>query len=475
MNAYQTVIGLEVHVELLTDSKMFCSCSAEFGGEPNSHVCPVCLGLPGSLPVVNKKALELGLRTAIALNCQVSPLSIFVRKSYFYPDLPKNFQISQYRNPLGVQGWLEVDGRKIGITRVHMEEDTGKLLHELSEEFSFIDFNRSGVPLMEIVTEPDIHNPEEAEKFLMELHRLLRYIEVSDCNMEEGSLRCDANISVKKLSDTHLGTKVEVKNMNSFKSVRKALHYEETRLRGILESGGTVEQETRLWDDGREATEGMRTKEEAHDYRYFPEPDLPPVFIEPQAVDEARKMVGELPGVRQARFRNQFGLSPYDASVLTAEKALADYFERACEFCNKPKQISNWIQTNLLGILKEKGGSVSDCPVLPEHLASIVEFVESGRITATAGKIVLAEVFATGKNPERIISERNLIRIDDVSELERVVTEVIKENQQAVMDFRQGKERAIGFLVGMAMKKTGGKANPNIVKDLIINAIKNSR
>ncbi|HXK45351.1 MAG TPA: Asp-tRNA(Asn)/Glu-tRNA(Gln) amidotransferase subunit GatB, partial [bacterium] len=346
MNEFQTIIGLEVHVELLTESKMFCCCSTRFGKEPNTQVCPVCLGLPGALPVVNEKAIELGIKTAVATNCKINQEFIFVRKSYFYPDLPKNFQISQYREPLAVNGYLYVNGRKIGITRIHLEEDTGKLLHdEKTGNWSCIDFNRSGIPLMEMVTDPEISTPEEAEDFLRQLRQIISYIGVSDCIMEEGSLRCDANISIKKTTDSQLGTKVEVKNMNSFRSVRRALTFEQERMIEILEKGQNIVQETRLWNEQMQVTEGMRTKEEAHDYRYFPEPDLLPFRIDAETIKKISLEIGELPDARKNRFQQNYGLSLYDSEVLTAEKPISDYFEKAVSCYHKPKQIANLIQT----------------------------------------------------------------------------------------------------------------------------------
>ncbi|MCM8788944.1 MAG: Asp-tRNA(Asn)/Glu-tRNA(Gln) amidotransferase subunit GatB, partial [Candidatus Omnitrophica bacterium] len=369
MNEFQTVIGLEVHVELLTNSKMFCCCSTQFGSQPNTQVCPVCLGLPGALPVVNEKAIELAIKTGIALNCKINNEFIFVRKSYFYPDLPKNFQISQYRNPIGENGYLFINGKKIRITRIHLEEDTGKLVHdEQTGMWSCVDFNRSGVPLMEIVTEPEISSPQEAEKFLQRLKRLISYIGVSDCIMEEGSLRCDANISVKRKSDSKLGTKVELKNMNSFRAVRRGLAYEEQRIIQMLKENKTVGQETRLWNEALQITEGMRTKEEAHDYRYFPEPDLLPFRITPDRIEKIRAEIGELPDEREKRFQKEYLLSGYDSAILTSEKVIADYFEKALSYHNKPKQIANWIQTELLGLLKEHHTKPHECKITPGSL-----------------------------------------------------------------------------------------------------------
>lgn len=468
MDEFQTVIGLEVHVELLTDSKMFCHCSTKFGSQPNTQVCPVCLGLPGALPVVNEKAIELGIKTGIALNCKIKDEFIFVRKSYFYPDLPKNFQISQYLQPIAIKGYLIVDEKKIGITRIHLEEDTGKLIHdEKTGNWSYIDFNRSGIPLMEIVTEPEISSPEEAENFLEKLKQIVSYIGVSDCIMEEGSLRCDANISVKRKNETKLGTKVELKNMNSFKSVRRALTYEQNRMIELLKQNKPVIQETRLWNETLQITEGMRTKEEAHDYRYFPEPDLLPFKIDKDYIEKIKSEIGELPDDRKIRFQKDFMLSPYDSEILTSQKSIADYFEKTVIHYNKPKQIANWVQTEILGILKEYHCKIEECKITPEYLAKTVKMINDGVISSTAGKAILREIFLTGKSPEILVKEKNLTQITNLSDIEKMVKEVIEQNQQAVDDYKAGKTQAIGFLVGQVMRKSQGKANPVTVKEII--------
>ncbi|MCM8825773.1 MAG: Asp-tRNA(Asn)/Glu-tRNA(Gln) amidotransferase subunit GatB [Candidatus Omnitrophica bacterium] len=468
MDEFQTVIGLEVHVELLTDSKMFCGCCAKFGAKPNTQVCPVCLGLPGSLPVVNEKAIELAIRTGIALNCKINHEFVFVRKSYFYPDLPKNFQISQYRNPVAEDGYLTVDGKNIGIARIHLEEDTGKLVHdEQTGMWSAVDFNRSGIPLMEIVTKPEISSPQEAENFLQKLKRLISYIGVSDCIMEEGSLRCDANLTVKRKMDLKLGTKVELKNMNSFRSVRRALSYEEQRIIEMLKEDKTVEQETRLWNETLQITEGMRTKEEAHDYRYFPEPDLLPFKIEHDLIERIKVQIGELPDEREKRFQKEYLLSSYDTAILTAEKEIADYFEKALSLHNKPKQIANWIQTELLGLLKEHHIKPGDCKVSPESLARIVKMVDQGTISSAAGKTILKEIFLTGQDPEIFVKEKNLTQITDTAEIEKIILQVIQQNQKAVIDYKTGKPQALGFLVGQVIKQSKNKANPVQVKQLL--------
>lgn len=455
-------------MELLTNSKMFCACSTRFGAPPNTEVCPVCLGLPGALPVVNERAIELGIKTAIALNCRINNLFVFVRKSYFYPDLPKNFQISQYKDPIAVKGYLTVNGKKIGITRIHLEEDTGKLVHdETTGRWSCVDFNRSGIPLMEIVTEPEISSPDEAENFLEKLKRIISYIGVSDCIMEEGSLRCDANISVRKKGDIRLGTKIEVKNMNSFKAVRRALAFEEKRLMELLKTNVPIIQETRLWNEKLQITEGMRTKEEAHDYRYFPEPDLLPFNISDEFVNRIRSEIEELPDDREKRFKRNYNLSDYDCAILTSKKAIADYFENALVYHNSPKQIANWIQTELLGLLKENHCSIEECKVTSHFLAKIVKMVDEGIISNTAGKSVLKEVFSTGEDPEILVNKRNLIQISNKQEIEKLVQEVIDQYLQAVADYRSGKTQALGFLIGQIMKKSNNKANPGMVKELL--------
>ena len=465
---YQAVIGLEVHVELLTGSKMFCSCSTAFGTGENTQVCPVCLGMPGVLPFLNYRAIQLGIKTGLAFDCDIPGESVFVRKSYFYPDLPKNFQTSQYQQPLAAGGHLDIGDRKIRIKRIHLEEDTGKLLHNDGySNHSLIDFNRSGIPLMEIVTEPDISSPEEAEQFLLGLKKILQYIAVSDCNMEEGSLRCDANVSIKKDTDAVLGTKVEVKNMNSFKSVKKALRFEIERQSKLLVSNKPLVQETRQWDEKLEQTETMRTKEEAHDYRYFPEPDLLPVRMARETIKKIEDEIGELPPERKSRFMSSYGLSEYDAGVLTSERELADYFEETLKFHGSARTVSAWIQTVLLGMLKAQNLTVAECPVRPAGFTELLKLVDSGKITPSVGKQILAEMFESGKDPSVIASEKNLLSIEDGSVLEKLVVTVISDNLKAVEDFRAGKEQSMGFLIGMVMKKSAGKSDPKKVREIL--------
>ncbi|HOK56901.1 MAG TPA: Asp-tRNA(Asn)/Glu-tRNA(Gln) amidotransferase subunit GatB [bacterium] len=473
MEEYEIIIGLEVHVELLTKTKMFCGCSTEFGNPPNTQICPVCTGMPGVLPVINKRAIELAIKTGIVFNSNISKFCRFARKNYFYPDLPKNYQISQYEEPIATGGHLDVDGRRIHFKRIHLEEDAGKLLHSENSFFSFVDFNRSGIPLLEMVTEPDIRSPEEAERFLEKLKQILEYLEISDCNMEEGSLRCDANISVRKKGDEKLGVKTEVKNMNSFKSVRKALLYESKRQMEILKKGEKINQETRLWNEKEEITESMRTKEEAHDYRYFPEPDLVPVEINSEWIEKIKGEIAELPDERKERFKKEYNLSDYDAGVLISQKGIADYFEICVRNYNNPKIIANWIMGELLSLTKGKILNKEEIPLKVENFIEILKMIDEKKITMTVGKEIFKESFMTGEKPSEIVKKRNLIQIEDESIIKNIVNEVLQENQKAIDDWKKGKEQVIGFLVGQVMRKTGGKTNPNIVKEILLDSLKN--
>jgi aspartyl-tRNA(Asn)/glutamyl-tRNA(Gln) amidotransferase subunit B len=471
---YECVAGLEVHVQLATATKAFCACSTRFGDPPNTNVCPVCLGLPGALPVLNGRALELSMKAALALHCDVRRRSRFARKNYFYPDLPKGYQISQYELPLATGGWLEIEisgaKKRIGITRLHMEEDAAKNLHEGfadAAEYSHIDFNRCGVPLIEIVSEPDIRSPEEAYAYLTTLKQALEYTQVSDCNMESGSLRCDANVSVRLLGSEKFGTKVEVKNLNSFRYLRHALEYEIDRQIGVLESGGSISQETRLWNVAAGRTEPMRSKEFAHDYRYFPEPDLLPVEI-----TEARKRailgdMPELPDSRRAHFLAQYGLSAYDAEVLTATAALADYFEAVVRAGALPKAAANWIQTELLRRLNDANKDISESPVQPEALADLLRRVESGEITGAIGKRVFAKIFETGKSAGEIIAAEGLSLISDTVAVEKICHEVIAKNTDNVAKYRAGNQGVFKSFVGQVMKQTQGRANPQVVNEIL--------
>jgi len=472
---YETVIGLEIHAELATMSKMFCGCSTYFGGEPNSRTCPVCLGHPGSLPVANAKAIADSILLALALDCDITPRSIFHRKNYFYPDMPKNFQISQYDVPLSSGGQIVIDvgdrTRTVRITRVHLEEDTGKSIHVGESgrihgaEHSLEDFNRAGIPMVEVVTEPDLRSPEEARVFMQLLRSTLEYLEISDCKMEEGSLRCDANISIS--ADGVLGTKVEIKNMNSFRALFRALTYEEERQRFLLRDGGTVIQETRHWDEGAGKTHPLRTKEEAFDYRYFPEPDLVPLEPDPRFVAELKSGLPELPRARMMRLVEQYGL-PEDISVmLTGEKALADYFERAVETGQDPVELAKWIAGDLVAMLKESVVPIRHCPLEPRGLGELVALVAQNIISGKMAKDVLREAYETGKGPKEIVDSKGLAQIDDAGRIESVVAEVIAENPEAAEDLRNGKEQALKFLMGQVMKKTRGQANPEMASEMM--------
>ncbi len=476
MTEYEAVIGLEVHTELKTLSKIFCSCTTEFGGEPNTHVCPVCLGLPGTLPVINKRVVELAMKAALALNCEIAGFSKFDRKNYYYPDLPKNYQTSQYDLPIATGGYLDisVDGKqkRIGITRLHMEEDAGKLVHSGSNismaNFSLVDYNRTGVPLAEIVSEPDMRSPEEARAYLDQLKAILEYTEVSDCKMEEGSLRCDANVSIRPKGSTKLGTKTELKNMNSFRALQRALEYEIERQEEVLEEGGTIVQETRSWNEAKGITEVMRTKEDAQDYRYLPEPDLVPMVIDAQWVEEIRASIPELPLERKERLMEEMGLPEYDASVITGSKKLADFFDACAEKYGNAKEVSNWIMGELLRLLNANNMELEDSPVTTEGLAELLEIRKSGTISGKIAKQVFEEMFKTGKSAGAIIKDQGLVQISDSGELEGVVDLVMQNNPKSVEDYRSGKEQALKFLVGQVMKETKGKANPQMANDLLL-------
>ncbi len=474
---YEPVIGLETHVELCTSTKMFCGCRLSFGEEKNIYTCPVCLGHPGSLPVTNRKAVEYATKIALALNCKIKDYTIFHRKNYFYPDMPKNYQISQYDLPLGVKGYMDVDmgdyKRKVGITRVHMEEDTGKLLHtgttgRISEsEASIVDFNRAGTPLIEIVTEPDIRSPEEAREYMIALRNLILFLDVSNCSMEEGSLRCDANVSVRKKGSEKIGTKTEIKNLNSFKFLQKGLEYEVKRQIRVLEAGNKVAQQTRHYDSKTATTKALRSKEEAHDYRYFPEPDLVPIYMEDKMVEDIKKTIPELPSAKAKRFARQYGLSAYDSNFLANNRDLADYFEKCCSCYNNAKNIANWVMGDFSALLNKEKITIKDSRVTPENLCRMLEIIDGGKINSKMAKSVFEEMFTTGKDPQKIIEDRGLEQISDEGLLEAVIEEVIRDNPGPVEQFRQGKEKALGFLIGKVMAKTRGKANPRMVNEII--------
>ncbi len=472
---FETVIGLEVHAQLLTNTKIFCSCSAQFGQDPNTQTCPVCLGLPGVLPVVNKKAVEYAIKAALATNCTIQSYNQFARKNYFYPDLPKGYQISQFELPIATAGYLDIAvpdeqrTRRIGITRIHMEEDAGKLMHELNNtqsDGSFVDLNRTGVPLLEIVSEPDLRTPEEAGEYLKMLRALLQYLEVCDGNMEQGSFRCDANVSLRPAGAEKLGTKVELKNMNSFRHVVRALHYEIRRQQSLLEDGEQVVQETRLWQEAEGVTSSMRSKEEAHDYRYFPDPDLVPLVIEKDWIEQLRGQLPELPARKGERFMRQYGLPRYDADILVACRQLADYYEAAVRGCDQPKAVSNWILSDILRHLADPR-EIASFPVTPEHLARMLTLIAQGTISGKIAKKVFDEMRSSGDFPEKVVQEKGLVQVSDTAEIEATVQKIIDANPAMVADYRGGKEKVFGFFVGQVMKATGGKANPQIVNELL--------
>ena len=470
---YETNIGLEVHLQLSTKSKIFCSCSTKFGGSPNSQTCPICLGLPGSLPVLNKETLKSSIKVALALNCAIAKTTKFDRKNYYYPDLPKNFQISQYDKPLSQNGFLLIRtnarAKKIKIKRVHLEEDAGKLFHK--EGYSLIDYNRAGTPLLEIVSEPDMSSPDEAYAYLTLLKTCLRYLDVSDCNMEEGSLRCDANISLREKGSVDLGVKTELKNMNSFKGVKSALDHEIRRQSSVLNDGAKIVQETRLWNAGKGVTTSMRIKEDAHDYRYFPEPDLVPFTIDGTLIERIKSEIPELPQAREARFISQYNISEYNASVLIQERRTADFFEETVTIYNNPKAVSNWIMGDVNAILNEQNISICKTKLSPANLAKMVKMVDDGTISVKIAKGILSEMADSGNAPDVIVKKRGLSQISDSGELENVIARVLKQNEKTVMDYRSGKQNAIIFLVGQVMKASRGKANPKMVNEILKNKL----
>jgi len=475
---YEPVVGLEVHAQLLTESKLFCGCANRFGAPPNTLVCPVCLGLPGSLPVLNRHAVTLALRAALALGCRVNATSVFERKNYFYPDLPKGYQISQYAAPLAVQGSLEIAGpggeRRVRIARLHMEEDAGKLLHEgfsWSDEKSGVDLNRAGVPLVEIVSEPELSGPDEAHAYLTALRAVLLYASVSDGNMEEGSLRCDANVSVRPRGATALGTRAEIKNLNSFRHVARAIEHEVARQVALVESGHDVVQETRLWNAERGETVAMRSKEDAHDYRYFPEPDLPPLVLGPEWMAEVRVSLPELPAERRRRFVAQYSLPDYDAGVLTQERELADYFEAAARESGQPKLCSNWIMTELLRKLKQDARPLAQAPIGAPALAGLVKLVAAGSISGKTAKDVFERLWATGEPAAAIVERQGLAQLDDEGALQAAVAEVVAASPDQVASYRGGKAAALGWFVGQVMSRTRGRANPQRVNALLRKAL----
>ncbi len=468
---FEAVIGLEVHAQMLTDSKLFCGCSTKFGSGPNTQTCPVCIGMPGVLPVLNRKAVNLAIKTGLAMHCSIASYSRFARKNYFYPDLPKGYQISQYELPLCIGGFIEilVDGevRRIGITRIHMEDDAGKNIHEGKGSHSFVDLNRAGVPLMEIVSEPDIRSPKEAAEYMKKIRSILRYLGVCDGNMEQGSLRCDANVSVRPAGQQTLGVKAELKNMNSFRFVERALEYEIKRQIKILEDGGNVIQETRLWDAGAGITLSMRSKEEAHDYRYFPEPDLVPMAIGAETIDEIKACLPELPDAKRERFAARYDLPGYDADLLTSEIVIADWYESAVREGGQPKAVSNWMMGDMMRLLNEDGRSIQECPLQPAQLAGMLRLIDNGTISGKIAKTVFEEMFRSGKDADTVVREKGLVQISDEGAIEKAVDEVLSKHTKELERFRSGDEKLIGFFVGQVMKATKGKANPQLLSDLL--------
>ncbi|MCX6384228.1 MAG: Asp-tRNA(Asn)/Glu-tRNA(Gln) amidotransferase subunit GatB [Actinobacteria bacterium] len=477
-NKYETVIGLETHVELSTETKMFCGCKLSFGEKPNTYTCPVCLGHPGSLPVVNKKAIESAVKIALALNCSISEHSIFHRKNYFYPDMPKNYQISQYDLPVGVGGYIDINMgnyvRKVKITRVHVEEDTGKLIHigstgRISEaDYSIVDFNRAGTPLIEIVTDPDIKSPEEAKQYMITLRNTLLMLNVSDCSMEEGSIRSDANVSVKLTTTDKLGTRTEIKNLNSFKFLQKGLEYEVERQIDVLESGREVLQQTRHYDNKTQTTKVLRQKEEAHDYRYFPDPDLVPMKILPDWINEIKSALPELPGAREKRYKNSLGLSDYDSAFMANDFEISSYFEETLKHHNNAKSVCNWIMGDFSAFINKNQVTLKESKISPENLADLVKMIDRQEINSKIAKSVFEEMYDSGESPQEIILKKGLKQISDTGELEAIINEVILKNPDAVSQYKSGKVKAIGFLVGRIMAKTQGKANPQIVNEIIV-------
>jgi aspartyl-tRNA(Asn)/glutamyl-tRNA(Gln) amidotransferase subunit B len=477
---FEAVIGLEVHAQLLTASKIFCACSTEFGAPPNSNTCPVCLGLPGALPVLNREAVAMAVKAGLALGCAINQQSIFARKNYFYPDLPKGYQISQYDLPLAQDGKIEIltgvrqeagnvieyESKVFGITRVHLEEDAGKSIHQQGGD-SYVDLNRTGVPLIEIVSEPDFRSSQEAYDYVNYLRRTLLYLEICDGNMEEGSLRCDANVSIRPAGSSELGTKTEIKNLNSFRFLQKALEYEIERQKEVIGGGGKVVQETRLWDEEGLKTLVMRSKEEAHDYRYFPEPDLLPVVVSKEWIEELKAQLPELPEQRRQRFVTEYGLTQEEALLVTQTRQFADYFETAVKPYDQPKAIFNWIMGDLMGHLKKDNREIQECLVKPEHLASLVRLIDEGKISGKMAKQVFEKLYESGEDPQSIIAQEDLQQISNEDELTSIVDRVLESNPEKVEAYRSGKEGLLGFFMGQVMKETRGQANPQMVSQML--------
>jgi len=468
---YEAVIGLEVHAQLQTKTKIFCGCETCFGEDANTRTCPVCIGMPGVLPVLNRKAVEYIVKTGLATHCTISPYSRFARKNYFYPDLPKGYQISQYELPVCERGHVEivVEGavKRIGLTRIHLEEDAGKNLHTSEAGASLVDLNRAGTPLMEIVSEPDIRTPEEASEYLKKLRSILRYIEVSDADMEKGNFRCDANVSIRPVGAKEFGTRTEIKNVNSFKYVQKAIEYEIKRQAQVLDEGGKVVQETRLFDASKGVTFAMRSKEEAHDYRYFPEPDLVPIVVAQEIIESVGKTIPELPDAKRERFVKEYGLPEYDAGMLTQSRPMAAYYEEAAKLSGQPKVVSNWMMGELMRLLNADNKEIEDCPINPDKLAKMVKLISNGVISIKIAKTVFEEMYKTGKDADTVVKEQGLVQVSDTGEIEKIIDDVIKANPGQATEYRSGKEKLFGFFVGQVMKASKGKANPDMVNQLL--------
>jgi len=474
---YETVIGLEVHAQLKTKSKIFCGCSTRFGVDPNENTCPVCTGMPGVLPVLNRKVVEYAAKMGLAIDCEINRKSVFARKNYFYPDLPKGYQTSQFELPICERGHVDIvtekgGAKRVGVTRIHMEEDAGKNIHSAADNASYVDLNRSCVPLIEIVSEPDMRSAEEAVAYLKALRSILVYLDICDGNMEEGSFRCDANVSIRPIGQEAFGTRAELKNLNSFKHVQKAIEFEVERQIDVVEDGEKVVQETRLYDANKGVTQSMRGKEEANDYRYFPCPDLVPLVLEEAWLAQWKKELPELPKAREARFEQQYGLPSEAAGVLTAERDLADYFEAAVNVYAEPKKIANWIMTDIMRELNASGGRAADLKLTPGHLASLVRMVEEGKISAKSGKDILPELLETGGDPEALVAAKGLAQISDTSALAADIDEVLAANPKEVAEFKAGKTKLIGFFVGQIMRRTKGQANPAVVNQLLAEKLK---
>ena len=474
MTHYETVIGLECHAQLLTQTKLFCGCRASFGAEPNTNICPVCIGLPGALPVLNEAAVSLAARMSLAVGCTVNETSIFARKNYFYPDLPKGYQISQYDRPLAVDGLIELENKSVRIERIHMEEDAGKLLHEGfhgSDHASGVDFNRSGVPLIEIVSHPDMSSPDEATAYAQALKAILEYTETSDADMEKGNFRCDGNVSIRPTGQKELGVKVELKNINSFRFLARALAYEVERQIELVERGESVVQETRLYDPDAERTIPMRSKEEAHDYRYFPEPDLPPLRLTADGIASIQKEIPELPDARRVRFVEEYQLPTYDASILTTSRRIAEFFESAARASGNAKGASNWIMSDVLRTMKETGKDIHELSLTPEDLGALVARIDDGTISGKIAKDVFEKMVASGDGPDAIIEREGLSQISDSAELEKLAREVVTSNPDQVAELKSGKDKVLGWMVGQVMKASGGKANPKLVRDILVRLV----